>query len=66
MDQFIPVAPSRAAELKAMIASSRTDGKGLAFNQASGKVEGVSELDPLPNDTRNTIGKFGTHYRCPV
>ncbi len=59
MDSFQPLSKERAEEIRKAL---REDGKAIHINP-TGEFVGTGPVDPSPDDLRNAIGKFDTHYR---
>ena len=61
MGNFQPLSEERAAEIRKAMAQARTEGKGLAFSE-TGECLGAASVKSSPDDPRNIIGQFDTHY----
>jgi hypothetical protein len=62
MGNFQPLSKSRAEEIHQAIAESRTTGQGLAISPETGECLGVAPVNVSPDDQRNVIGRFTTHF----
>ena len=61
MGSFQPLSKDRAEEIRRAMASSRSGGEGLAFSE-TGECLGTAPVGSSPDDRRNIIGKYDTHY----
>jgi len=61
MGSFQPLSKDRAEEIRRAMASSRSGSEGLAFSEA-GECLGTAPVGSSPDDRRNVIGKYDTHY----
>ncbi len=68
MGNFYPLSKERAEEIRAIL-QSRPDDKGLALSP-TGAIQGTAPVNtattpgvkPLPDDRRNVVARFDTHY----
>ena len=51
----------RAEEIRRAMGSSRSASEGLAFSE-TGECLGTAPVSSSPDDRRNVIGKYDTHY----
>jgi hypothetical protein len=58
---FTPLTKERAEEIRQALARSRSSSEGVAFSE-TGEFEGTAPVSSSPDDRRNVIGKFDTHY----
>ena len=63
MGEFKPVSKNRAEQLKKYLTESKSTGKGLAFDKASGECLGTSSLRDAPDDKVNMISKYDIHFK---
>jgi len=61
MGSFQPLSKDRAEEIRRAMASSRSGSEGLAFSE-TGECLGTAPVGSSPDDRRNVIGKYDTHY----
>ena len=61
MGSFQPLSKERAEEIRKAMSRSRSGGKGLAFSE-TGECVGTAPVSTSPDDRRNVIGKYDTHY----
>ena len=63
MGTFQPLSKERAEEIRRAMASSRSAKEGLAFSE-TGDCLGMAPVSESPDDRRNLVGKFDTHFTC--
>ena len=61
MEGFQPLNKQRAEEIRKAMSRSRSEGESLAFSE-TGKCIGTAPVSISPDDRRNVIGKYDTHY----
>jgi len=61
MGNFKPLSKERAEEIRKAMSRSRSGGEGLAFSE-TGECVGTAPVSTSPDDRRNVIGKYDTHY----
>lgn len=61
MGSFTPLSKERAEEIRRAMERSRSSSEGLAFSE-TGELEGTAPVSSSPDDRRNVIGKYDTHY----
>lgn len=65
MSEFNPLSRDRVEQIKRAISSSEADGRALAFDSKTGECAGpVQVVTPTPDDRRNVISRFDTHYKA--
>ena len=61
MGSFKPLTKERAEEIRQAMNRSRSTSEGLAFSE-TGEFQGTAPVNSSPDDRRNVIGKYDTHY----
>lgn len=61
MGTFQPLSKDRAEEIRRALTRSRSGDEGLAFNE-TGECVGTATVSAAPDDRRNVIAKYDTHY----
>ena len=62
MGSFQPLDKARAEEIRQALAKARSSTEGVAFNPETGECLGSVPVNTSPDDRRNVIGKYDTHY----
>lgn len=61
MGSFKPLSKGRAEEIRQAMERSRSGDEGMVVGP-TGEFLGPTPVGPSPDDRRNTIGKYDTHY----